>query len=90
MNAPSFYSVRMYIQTQESSGGGHIGLDGRSLCGVEKRFPFMESECGVSEDDTTFERWLKTNEPWICRTCLKSHARISALLSAQSSESKQT
>ena len=52
-----------------SSHGGHIGKDGVSLCGVEKRFPHNETEEGIFEDD--FKAWIKSNEFSVCQSCMR-------------------
>lgn len=65
------------ISRDGSCGGGHIyDLHKRSsLCGIEKRRRHIEHEIDFEGDD--FLQWFKTNEPWICLTCLRAyHKRV--------------
>ena len=63
--------------------GGHIGIagTGKSLCGVEKRFPNNEREQDFEGEE--FAGWIKQNEPFVCRLCLRIWRRFKS----QSSES---
>lgn len=68
---PGFHAVLLNIASNGSSGG-HIGLEGKSLCGIERRFPFIETR----EDNhgENFAPWFVMNAAWVCRKCLKSYA----------------
>lgn len=63
---PSFHAVIVFTV---DTNGGHIGRDGKALCGVEKRFPNNETQSDFMEDK--FVPWFKINEPFICRNCLR-------------------
>lgn len=71
--AAGFHGIRMFIES-EGSGGGHIGRNGKSLCGVEARFPNKEVECDFYDDE--FTAWFADNAPWICRTCMKTYTKL--------------
>ncbi len=70
----NFESFVLYTASEKAANGGHIYATERkgSLCGIEKRFPQLDSEVGVNE----FLPWLKLNKPFICKRCLKIYRKI--------------
>lgn len=75
----SFAALRMYVvaRTAWNRGGGHIyskAKDG-ALCGVDKRFPQIESAVNPSAE---FEAWFANNEESICRVCVKAYRKFEA------------
>lgn len=67
--APICYAA--FLMHVETGHGGHISVagTGKSLCGVERRFPSVEREQDFSGDN--FAEWIKDNEPFVCRNCLR-------------------
>lgn len=58
-----------FIMHVASSHGGHIGRDGKSLCGIEKRMPDYETEHDFFDDE--FSEWLEKNKLQVCGSCLR-------------------
>jgi hypothetical protein len=59
-----------------SSPGGHVWSEAkeRSLCGIEKRFPYLCTEVhGTGNGE--FEEWWKNNSDFCCRTCASRYKR---------------
>lgn len=74
-SSQAFHGVLLYVESQGTQGG-HIGLDGRSLCGIEKRFPRIDREQDYHDDE--FAPWFGLNHAWICRACMRSYAKRAA------------
>ncbi len=74
MEAAELYQTFVvYTPSNANGSGGHIGQPGKgSLCGVEKRFKYLEVEQGMAGE---FEEWFQTNEPWLCRSCLRIYRK---------------
>ncbi len=73
-----FQSLTVKIASH-GTGGGHIAKDGRSLCGIEGKHPYNETEIGAACEDIGFEKWFGINHAWICRLCLKKYAKLKTL-----------
>lgn len=60
-----------------SSPGGHIySMDrNQSLCGIEKRFPMLETEVHGIQDGE-FDVWWRDNKEFCCRRCAEIYRGI--------------